>query len=324
MPREQENRRIARVLDITWQISRAPRYWTRPMLSERYEVSERMISKDLQIIRHRLLFELEREPGQGYYFLEENRLPAVAYSPPEALALVLAAHSARQLAGVPQEELSRAIARLSSVMPEELRNLVERFASHEPTAHNEHRQRMLGPITQAVSLNRQLEISYASASSGGEPASRRINPYAVIPYGRSWHVIGYCQLREGVRVFKVDRMRSAELLQSTFAPDDEFNLEDFLSEGWGLMRGLDLPVEQVELRFFPPSARWVAEESWHASQQIEWQPDGTLLFTVRIQVTPEFQRWVFRYGREVEILAPASLAVWVRREAEAVLAGLQR
>lgn len=291
------------------------------MLAEKFEISERMISKDLELIRERLHFTYERAPGKGYYFTSAERLPAVAYSLPEALALVLAAQAARQLAGVPQEELSQAVARLSSVMPVELRSFVERIANYATPPRNEHRQRMLGPVTQAISLNRRLEISYASASSGGEPATRRIDPYAVIPYGRSWHVIGYCHLREGVRVFKVDRMQSAELLMTTFTPDEAFDLEEFLGEGWGLMRGLDLPVEQVELRFIPPAARWVAEELWHASQQTEWQPDGSLLFAVQIQVTPEFKRWVFRYGREVEVLAPDSLRAWVHEEATALLSG---
>jgi len=118
----------------------------------------------------------------------------------------------------------------------------------------------------------------------------------------------------------VDRMRSAELLMLTFTRDQEFDLAAYLSEGWGLMRGLDLPIEQVELHFRPPAARWVAEESWHASQEVAWLSDELLRFRVRIQVTPEFQRWVFRYGRDIQVIAPDSLRRWVRAEAEAILA----
>jgi predicted DNA-binding transcriptional regulator YafY len=133
-------------------------------------------------------------------------------------------------------------------------------------------------------------------------------------------MVGYCHLRQSMRTFKVDRVRSAEALMTTFTRDKDFDLAAYLSEGWGLMRGLDLPVEQVELRFRAPAARWVAEESWHVTQDVEWLSDNVLRFRVSIQVTPEFQRWVFRYGRDVDVIEPESLRRWVRAEAEAMLA----
>jgi predicted DNA-binding transcriptional regulator YafY len=45
-----------------------------------------------------------------------------------------------------------------------------------------------------------------------------------------------------------------------------------------------------------------------------------LLFRVTIQQTPEFQRWVLQYGREVEVLGPDSLRHWLRDELLATLA----
>jgi predicted DNA-binding transcriptional regulator YafY len=85
------------------------------------------------------------------------------------------------------------------------------------------------------------------------------------------------------------------------------------------MRGIDTPVEHVELRFRPPAARWVAEEHWHASQQVHWNDDGTMTFKLEIQVTPEFERWVFQYGRDVRVISPAHLREWIANEARAVL-----
>jgi hypothetical protein len=41
---------------------------------------------------------------------------------------------------------------------------------------------------------------------------------------------------------------------------------------------------------------------------------------VTIQVTPEFQRWVFRFGSTVDVIAPSSLREWMACEARAVLA----
>ena len=321
MARLPETTRIARILELVWLISREPRRWTRPALAERFEISERMVTDDIQLIRHGLLFDLKSAYRQGYYFTSLPSLPAVSYSLPEALALILAAQAARQLSGISQTDLATAIARLSAVIPEELREMVERLGASAPAIpEDDRRQYLLATVSHAIATRCRLHISYVAASRDGARTERTIDPYAIVPYLRSWHMIGYCHLREDVRVFKLDRIGAVETLRATFEPDEDFDLAAFLGEGWGLIRGLDQPVERVELVFEQPAARWVAEEHWHASQQLAWLGDERLRFQLKIQITPEFRRWVFRYGRQVEIIAPDHLRDWMAAEARAVLA----
>lgn len=319
MSRLPETTRVSRILDIIWNISRAPKQWTRKRLAEHFEVSERMITNDLQVIQHGLRFELANEKGMGYYFVSVPQLPSVSYSLSEALALVLAAQSGRRMGGIPHADLSSAIARLSSVFPPEMRSLVERMDSGTEGGAYLHREEMLAICSQAVSQRKALDITYVTASRDGDLSCRRVDPYAVVPYVKSWHLIGYCHLRRDIRTFKLDRIQDVVQTTTSFLPDDDFELEDYLSSGWGLIRGLEAPAIDVELLFSPETGRWVAEEQWHGSQQIEWLDDGRLRFRVHIQITPEFQRWVLRYGSGVEVLAPASLGSWVRDEARAML-----
>ncbi len=320
MARLPETTRTARILEMVWLISREPRRWTRKALATRFEISERMITEDVQIIRHGLVFDLQADYGKGYYFTSLPHLPAVSYSLPEALALILAAQSARQLSGVSQTDLAAAIARLTAVIPEELREMVERLGTSAPIApEDDRRQYLLATVSHAISMRQQLHIHYTAASRNGAESERTIDPYAIVPYLRSWHMIGYCHLRQDMRVFKLDRIGAVTTLRSTFEPDADFDLAAFLGEGWGLIRGLDTPVERVEIIFEQPAARWVAEEHWHASQQLEWLADERLRFRVDIQITPEFRRWVFRYGSQIEIVAPGHLRDWMRAEAQAVI-----
>ncbi|HUG14245.1 MAG TPA: WYL domain-containing protein [Thermomicrobiales bacterium] len=316
-----ETTRIARVLDIIWRISTAPNYWTRKRLAEQLEVSERSITGDLEIIRHKLRFEVKSDRGRGYYFDRIPSLPSVSYSIPEALALILAAQVGRQFAGIPQHDLSSAVARLSSAIPEELRSMVEELSIAGEGYRDTHRESILQLCSRAIAARRSMSIVYSAASHDGQETSRRIDPYAVFPYVRSWHVVGYCHLREDVRIFKIDRVHRAKVLDIPWEPREEFDLAAYLSSGWGIIRGIDAPVEDVVLRFLPPSSRWVAEERWHGSQRVRPNDDGSMLFQVRIQVTPEFQRWVFRYGRDVEVLEPEHLRIWMQEEARAVIAG---
>lgn len=319
MSRLPETTRIARVLDLVWHINAAPRHWTRKRLAERFEVSERSITSDLEIIKHRLHFDLQLERGKGYYFATVPQLPSVSYSINEALALILAARAARQFPGVPQQDLSLAITRLSSIIPTELRAMVDLVANDGLGESDPHREEMLSRCMQAIAAGRSIELVYAAASANSQETRRTIDPYAVFAYDRSWQVVGYCHLRDDVRVFKVDRIRTASATGASFRRATDFDLETFLGAGWGLMRGLDLPVEEVILHFRPPASQWVIEERWHDSQQVSVLDDGRVEFRVTIQVTPEFQRWVFRYGRDVLVVAPTSLRDWMAAEAQAIL-----
>lgn len=320
MSRVPESSRIARVLRIIGLISTQPRNWTRARLAGHFEVSERMISDDIQLIRDGLGFDLRSDRGLGYYFSSVPRLPSVSYTLSEAVALILAAQSASRLRGVPRQDLAAAIARLRTVIPTQLQPILQEFEDYDDLAPpDQYQQEILEELVQAVSSRRRMEIVYSAASRDGIETTRRIDPYSLIPYDRSWHVVGYCHLRDDIRIFKVARIRRLDPTDETYTPDPDFDLVAYLNEGWGLMRGLDLPVEDVVLQFWPPAARWVAEEIWHKSQRLAWRDDGSLIFRVRIQVTPEFQGWVFRHGRDVDVIEPAHLREWVASEARAIL-----
>jgi predicted DNA-binding transcriptional regulator YafY len=317
MENAQETRRTARLLDLIWRIANAPRRWTRRDLARHYEVSERQITKDLEVLRHGLRFTIHPSPG-GYYFEQVPRLPTASFSFEEALALLLATRAGGQVAGVDGEALAAAVGRLESLFPRDLLPVLRAAAGGpgDPTG----RTARLAALQLAVGRRQRVHIEYAAASRGGAVTERTVDPYAVIPYVRSWHLIGHCHLRGAPRLFKLDRIRQLRPLDERFPPPADFDLGRFLSGGWGLMPGVAGPVEEVALRFRPPAAHFVAEERWHEAQQAEWQSDGTLLFRVNVVVTPELRRWVYRHGREVEVLTPASLREWVAAEARAVAA----
>jgi predicted DNA-binding transcriptional regulator YafY len=312
----QETRRMARLLKLVQYIANAPRQWTRQRLAAHFEVSERQITKDLELLRQGLHLDA-RHARNGYYFEHVPRLPTVAFSFEEALALLLAVQAGSGLVGVDTAALAAAVGRLGSLFPIDLRPIVRAADTVTMTATN--RATLLALLQRAIGQCRQVWLEYHAASRGGAISQRAIDPYAIVPYGKSWHLIGYCHLREAIRLFKLDRVRQARLLDATFPWPADFDLTRYLNDGWGLMRGLDGLPEEVTLRFRSPSATFVAEETWHSSQQLEWQASGSLLFRVTVVVTPELRRWVFRYGRDVEVLAPEHLRIWMADEAHGVM-----
>jgi predicted DNA-binding transcriptional regulator YafY len=312
---DEEKTRTARILDMIQCIALQPRRWLRRDLALHYEVSERQIDKDLQIIRHGLRLSLRHSPD-GYFFETMPQLPAVSYTFSEALALLLAARATQVIPGVASADLAAAIARLEAIFPSEFVALL-----HQTVHQTQHfkadspRQEKLQLLYEAMALRRKVWMRYAVGYRDGEITERVIRPYYLLPYVRSWQVIAYCELRQSERMFKVDRVLEGRLLlNESYEIPDEFDLDEYMGQGWGLMRGSAGEPEPIILRFSPEVGRGVAEETWHSSQDTEELADGRWEMRLEVGITPEFVRWLLYYGDQVEIVEPHHLRVRVAEE----------
>ena len=310
----EELKRVSRILEIIQMIAVFPRRYRRKDLARRYEISERMIGKDIQVIRHGLRLPLRTSP-EGYYFESLPNLPAVQFPLPEGLALLMALQAALQLPGTGSPELTVAIARMEALFPPDFAPLF-RALSRPPamTAQGKHRQEMLMLLNRAMLEERKVQMTYVTRSRGGAVSERTVHPYHLMPYVRSWQLIAYCELREAVLMFKLDRIQEATLLNDRYRIPGDFDLGSYLGGAWGIIRGEARPTEKIELLFTEDTGHRVMEEFWHPSQQAETLPDGRIRFTLQTTITPEFIAWLLYYGPDVEVIHPFHLRVRVASE----------
>jgi predicted DNA-binding transcriptional regulator YafY len=307
-PKMEENKRTARILEIVFMISSAPQRYLRKALAERFEVSEKMIQNDLEIIRHGLKLPLEHT-RTGYYFARTPDLPALQYSFSEALAILSAVQAAQQMIGAGSADLSAAIARLEALFPAEFTPLLRQARKPPPiTAQREHRQQMLSLLNRALLYHHKIRITYETRSREGAISERVVHPYLIMPYVRSWQLIAYCEKRQDVLMFKIDRIHQATILpETTYVVDPHFDADAYIGNRWGILRVQGEP-EEVVLHFDAEVGRRVAEESWHKSQQTEILPDDSVIFRLHMIITAEFVSWLLYYGSGLEVIAPG----WLR------------
>jgi len=204
--RFEATKRTARILEIVQLVAGNPRRYRRADLAQRFEISERMTQKDLDIIRHGLKLLLCNDRS-GYFFDRLPQLPTTPYSFSEALALLIAARTAQLILGVNSADLAAAIARLEAIFPDTfhslLRDAIERLPQRADKAH---RQAMLTLLHRALIERRQIRIVYAVAARGGATGERIVEPYHMMPYGRSWYLIAFDHKQQGILQFKIDRI----------------------------------------------------------------------------------------------------------------------
>ena len=61
------------------------------------------------------------------------------------------------------------------------------------------------------------------------------------------------------------------------------------------------------LRFDPSVAARVRETTWHPSQRLTEEADGSLRFEATVAGTIEIRLWILSWGDTVEVLAPPEL-----------------
>ena len=162
-------------------------------------------------------------------------------------------------------------------------------------------------------------LAGAAGTGAVAPARERVvDPYSLLPYLRSWYLVGYCHLRGEVRMFKVDRIESLARTGERFELPEGFDVATYLGETWGLLRGEAGEPEEVVVEFAAEASPWVRDEQWHPSQRVEDLGDGRVRLHFRAGITAELRRWVLGFGRQARVVRPAHLAEWVLEEARAV------
>ncbi len=198
-----------------------------PELAERLEVNVRSVRRYITMLQE---LGIPVEGGRGRYGAYRLRpgykLPPLMFSEEEALAVVLGLATARRL-GLTENALAieGALAKIERVLPLALRervqavqqSLVLALAAPGPMPASE----LVVTLGMAARQNRQVWLHYRSWS--GEETERVLDPYSLVYRSGFWYVVGYCHLREDIRVFRLDRAIEARLREDIFPPPADFD-----------------------------------------------------------------------------------------------------
>jgi len=151
----------------------------------------------------------------------------------------------------------------------------------------------------AVADRRQVELSYF-VPARDEESSRVVDPRGVIARSGVEYLDAYCHSAEAPRLFRLDRIRAASLLDTPVAsaPEAPRSLADgFFAPGEDLLT--------VTLRL-DPAARWVTE--YYPTQDVRQQADGGLEVDLLVADRRWLRRLLLRLAPYASVVGPAEVA----------------
>ena len=184
-----------------------------------------------------------------------------------------------------------------------------------PSAEPESETPAVAAIRAAVQQRRALAMDYYSASR--DTASHRVvDPIRVVVIATKSYLEAWCRTAESVRLFRFDRVDSAEVLDEPAAPPDPAQRAATDTS----LFDADPSLPSATL-LVAPSAFWMFD--YHPMKLLAERPDGSREAAITYASDEWMTRLVLGFGSAVRVLAPESLATRVRDAAVAALAAYQ-
>ncbi|HEX9549135.1 MAG TPA: WYL domain-containing protein [Acidimicrobiales bacterium] len=297
MTRPAAEERLGRLLAIVpWIAARDG-----PSIAEvcrRFNVTERQLLADLDLLflcgvypfTPDVLIEVDIADDRVWIrFADYFRRP-LRLTPPEGLALISAGSALLRVPGLISQDsvqdgaLARALEKLAAVLGVGSdSDLADTGVDVElaPVAPE-----ILEIVQRATAEHRQVELDYYSFGRD-DRSTRIVEPWQVFNAHGQWYLTGFCHQAGGERLFRVDRISRARLLEEAFQPPrapagqsaDLFHRD---------------PDDEVVVLDLAPAARWIAEQ--YPNEGVTEMAGGRLRVTLRVSEKAWLERLLLRAG----------------------------
>jgi predicted DNA-binding transcriptional regulator YafY len=314
-------RPTARVLTIL-ELLQSHESMTGAELARRLEVDVRTVRNYIQtLIDLGVPVEAERGRYGAYHLRAGYKLPPLIFTEDEALALTLSLLVARQsglAAAAPA--FDGVLAKVERVLPAATRS---RIQAVEQTVAFDHDPSNTAPsslavmvLSAAIQSGQRVLLHYRSSRS--EVTQRAFDPYGIAYSGGLWYTIGYCHLRGGQRLFRVDRITQIEMTSETFPPPINFSALEAVQQAlatvpraWPMEVWLETTLEEAQRQMQLPKTFF--EEA-----------NGGILFRMDVDDLPWVARQLAGMGVPFIVHRPRELCDVLREYARTLVGYAER
>jgi predicted DNA-binding transcriptional regulator YafY len=212
---------------------------TADRLADKLGVSERAARRYVGILREAgMPIESERGPYGGYRVGRGLRLPPLVFNSAEALGLVMAVLDGHHDASDPTDPVGSALAKILRALPEGVAAQADAVRLTTAPAPDRSAARpdpgTTSALVDACANRRRVRLGYRSEA--GSEWTTEVEPWAVVVRHGRWYLLCRSPRTDARRAYRIDRVRSVDVLDEAFDPpadlDPVTTLEEHLAMGW--------------------------------------------------------------------------------------------
>lgn len=263
---------------------------TAPYLADKFEVSRRTINRDIEdLCKAGIPIATTSGKNGGIYIMDNYKIDKTLLTSSEMQAI---------LSGLQGLD--------SVCKTNKYKNLMEKFsmADNSVTCNNHifidlatWNKTTLAPKIELIqkAINQKTKIEFTYFSPNGE-TTRVINPYMLIFQWSNWYVWGYCNLRQDLRMFKLNRILDLKTLDQKF------------TEEIANYTPIKFEPQSEEIKatvLFNDNVKWRIVDEFGIDNIIETTKGNILTFTWSDKES--LFSWLLSFKTNAEILEPVTL-----------------
>lgn len=254
------------------------------------------------------LIDVDFDSGYVYVRMADYFAAPLRLTPVEALALYAGGAAMASMPDMDEADaLRRALAKLGIALGSKAdgSSLVDVRFETDPSDH-------LKLLQVALGSQRRVRLEYFSASSA-ELSTREVDPWSLYAALGRWYMIGLDRLSGEDRMFRVDRIKSAELLEAKAEIPDDFDPNTYSG---AFREKPGQPVARFEIS--PGVARWF--EEYYPVRSATTNSDGWRSIELAYSKTPWVAALMMSLGDGVRNIEPPPVANAVKEFAREIAA----
>lgn len=171
----------------------------------------------------------------------------------------------------------------------------------------------LTAIMEAMTESRKIKIRYHKYTSS-QADSLTLHPYAVKEFAKRWYLVAYCEEREALRVYGLDRIKALDITEGDFKMPAGFDVDATFATSFGTY----LPegkAQVVTFRTTEKEARFLRDLPLHSSQEeIKSSDKEHVTFSIFVCPNESLIMEFCKHGRRLEVLSPESVRTAVAEQ----------
>ncbi len=256
--------------------------------------------------------DLSYEDGEISISQAESIARPLRLAADEASALLVALRMLADAAGGSEQGDGDAVARLIAKIEDAAGAAGAASAQVAVQIEHPNARGLVATLNAALAAGKRVHLRHYKPGRD-EETERDVDPMRLLVVEGRTYLEGWCRRAEGVRLFRLDRVLSVEVLD---VPAEVPETAEPVDVDAGLFTASPSDV-LIELEL-APAGRWVAE--YYRCDSLTEMADGWLRIALRTPDTTGVRRHALRLGEDARVLSPAGLADEVRAAAAAALA----
>ncbi|MDO5643375.1 MAG: WYL domain-containing protein [Paracoccus sp. (in: a-proteobacteria)] len=158
---------------------------------------------------------------------------------------------------------------------------------------------ILSALREAILAGVMITADHRARGSGRLSRNTRLGPIAMLFGEGRQYLLAWSEYQDDLRLFALAGFERIEPEDEVFERPEDFDLQDWLAESFGIWRE---EPQDIEWRFLPEVSDEAATYVFHPKQKTERLKDGSLVVRFRAGGRQEMEWYLARWADKVEVL----------------------